>query len=191
MSCYTLIIHQKDISVTLDSPHSHQPPAELLYLCLNSFDYVRFGVASVVYCFFVLSRRVTSLQDICKNVSLNLWRNTNTCIQWEMWAHAFLPHDRVSVVCACSFGSLCPHIFAPHPYLIIHNKHFMPLNRGNTLYPDTRLSNHLDIFCSALPVVKKNKIFGSGPQTTLRPIIFYVLTETALKCPLRPMLKPR
>lgn len=61
-------------------------------------------------------------------------------------------------ICVSADSPLCPHVFGFCYYLVASNKQFMPLNWGNTLYPDTWLSNHLDFLslCS----------LGYGKQNT-------------------------
>lgn len=57
-------------------------------------------------------------------------------------------------MCVSACSSICHHVFGFHYYLTAANKQFMPLNWGNTLYPDTRLGNHLD-FLSFFPLWKR------------------------------------
>lgn len=104
-------------------------------------------------------------------------RNVGACTCAHV--HALLPPDGHYQICVSAGSPICPHAFEFHYYLTAANKQFMPLNWGNTLYPDTRLSNHHDVL--SLPSSSYGKENTWRSSTDNRPIIFCMLSKAALE----------
>lgn len=83
-----------------------------------------------------------------------------------MHVHALLPPDRHYQICASAGSPLCPYVFEFHYYLIAANKQIVPLNLGNTLDPDTRLSNHLDFLSLSSSSYGKKNTWRSSTDNT-------------------------
>lgn len=57
----------------------------------------------------------------------------------------------------------------------------MPLNWGNTLYPDTRLSNHLDFLSLSFSSCGKQNIWHTSPDNTEAHYLLHACYKAALK----------
>lgn len=104
---------------------------------VSKLDSLKRCYCNTKFIFITTDRQKESHKHLYPRVSRHV-RNVCACV----YVHALLPPDGHYQICVSLGCSLCPHVF--HYYLIAANKQFMPLNWGNTLYPDTRLSNHLD-----------------------------------------------
>lgn len=119
--------------------------------------------------FFYYRRQSESVTNAC--ILKNCQRMYFTCVH----VHALLPPDGHYQLCVSAGSSLCPHVFRFHYYLIAANKQLMPLNWGNTLYPDTRLSNHLDFLSLSSSSYGKQNTWRSSTDNTEAHYLLHTL----------------
>lgn len=96
----------------------------------------------------------------------------------EMSVHVYVVLLLLTLLLTLSDLCICwhpPHVFGFHYYLIAANKQFMPLNWGNKLYPDTRLSNHLDFLSLSSSSCGKQNTWRSSTDNTEAHYLLHAL----------------